>query len=223
MNTVRESVTTVTNWAVYQVQRPFRYIFTQDAEDVEVNNTQDANITQEQDGLKIIKSRRLLGDTVGHYHTESQGITSPRDFLNRVRNTVVRFFGEHTRNKIRISLICDMERVNPATGLVTDDLQTGFNSEPESIFASTDLEETYQRMLTKVLESFAKYLKNGSGWRLKRVVRLNITVSKLRPLKGSSYIPLPKFIARSKGLIRLTYRIRINNALSGLLRELSTL
>lgn len=46
VNTVRESVTTVTNWAVYQVQRPFRYIFTQDAEDVEVNNTQDANITQ---------------------------------------------------------------------------------------------------------------------------------------------------------------------------------
>ena len=96
-----------------------------------------------------------------------------------------------------------MERVNPATGLVTDDLQTGFNSKPESVFASTDLEETYQRMITKILESFAKYLKNGNGWRLKRVVGLDITASKLKLLKGSSHIPLPKLIARNKGLINI--------------------
>ena len=113
----------------------------------------------------IVESRRLLGATVGHYRIESQGITSPKD---RVRNTstVVRFFGGHLRNKIQISLICDIERVSPTTGLVTDDDQTGFNSKQESIFAATDMEATYQRMVTKVLESFAEYLKNGSGWRL---------------------------------------------------------
>ena len=58
-------------------------------------------------------------------------------------------------------------------------------------------------MITKVLDSFASYLKNGSGWVLKRVIELIINVSKLNPLKGSSHIPLPKLVARSKGLINM--------------------
>ena len=78
--------------------------------------------------------------------------------MHRVRKTVVRFFGDHLRNKIQISFICDVERVSPTTGLVMDDDQTGFNSKQESIFASTDMEATYQRMATTVLRSFAEYL-----------------------------------------------------------------
>ena len=51
--------------------------------------------------------------------------------------------------------------------------------------------------------SFASFLKNGSGWILKEVVRLDITVNKLRSLKGSSYIPLTHGLSRSRGLINI--------------------
>ena len=94
-----------------------------------------------------------------------------------------------------------MERVDPATGDIVAVEQPSFNSNQESVFVSTDLEETYQRMITKILESFAKYLKNGCGWRLKRVVRLDISVSKLKPLKGSSHIP--KFLKEKKAVINM--------------------
>ena len=70
------------------------------------------------------------------------------------------------------------------------------------MFVSTNLEETYQRMITKILESFAKYLKNGSGWRLRRVIRLDITLSKLNPVRGSSYLPLPKSL-KTRSLINM--------------------
>ena len=36
---------------------------------------------------EIVKSRRLLGGTVGQYHIEAQGMTSPMDFLDRVRES----------------------------------------------------------------------------------------------------------------------------------------
>ena len=85
-----------------------------------------------------------------------------------------------------------MEIVNTKTEKFEESDIISIHSNQESIFASTDLEETYQRMIAKILESFATYLKKGSGWRLRRVIRLDITVSKLNPLKGSSYLPLPK-------------------------------
>ena len=88
---------------------------------------------------------------------------------------MIRFLGENPRNKVQLSLICTMIRVDPATGNITNEEQTSFNSIQESIFESTNLEEVYERMVTKILEAFSTYLKNGSGWVLKRVVRQSIS------------------------------------------------
>ena len=153
---------------------------------------------------EIVPRGRLLGNNViGHYTVHSEGNTSPMDFLNFTRNVVIRFLRERPQNKVQLSLICVMMRVDPATGEVTNEEQTSFNSKQESVFESTDLEEVYERMVTKMLEAFATYLKNGSGWVLKRVVRLDITLSRLRPLRGSSHIELPKAIAKRKALINM--------------------
>ena len=71
------------------------------------------------------------------------------------------------------------------------------------MFESTDLGAVYGRMVARVLEAFATYLRNGSGWVLNRVVRLDITLSRLRPLRGSSHIELPKAIAKRHALINM--------------------
>ena len=58
-------------------------------------------------------------------------------------------------------------------------------------------------MVAKRLEAFATYLRNGSGWMLKSVFRLDNTLSRLRPLRGSSHIELPKVTARRNALINM--------------------
>ena len=65
------------------------------------------------------------------------------------------------------------------------------------------MEEVYERMVAKILEAFATYLKNGSGWVLESVVRLDITLYRLRPLRGSSYIKLPKVISKRRAVINM--------------------
>ena len=153
---------------------------------------------------EIVPRGRLLGDNViGHYTIHSEGNTSPTDFLNFTSNVVIRFLRERPRNMVQLSLICVMVRVDPATGEVTNEEQASFNSRQESIFESTNLEEVYERMVAKFLESFATYLKNGSGWMLKKVVRLDITLSRLRPLRGNSHIPLPERILKRKTIINM--------------------
>ena len=139
-----------------------------------------------------------------HYHISSQGTTSPLDLLNRVRASVIRFVKERPRNKVQISLICEMMRLDPTTGDIASEELASFNPKQEPVFDSTDLETMYERMTTKVLESSASYLKNGSGWVLKKVIGLDITVSRLRPVRGSSHIPLPeKCLERTKALINM--------------------
>ena len=165
-------------------------------------------ITNEMLGLdpEIVPRKRgkLLGNNViGHHTINSIGNTSPRDFLNYTGNTVVGFVNERRQNKVQLSLICIMKRVDPATGIVTNEEQVSFNSLHESIYGSTNLEEAYEKIIMKILESFATYLKNGSGWVLKKVVRLDITLSRLRPLRGCFYIPLPLRIMRKNALINL--------------------
>ena len=116
---------------------------------------------------------------------------------------MIKFLNENRQNKVRIDLVCTMQKKNPTTGTVTNEEEASFNSLQESVFEATDLEKLYEKITTKILEAFASYLKNGSGWTLKNVVGLNITLSRLNPLKGSSQIPLPDWIMRKKALMNV--------------------
>ena len=153
---------------------------------------------------EIVSRGRLLGNNVlGQYTIHSKVYTSPRDFLNSPENVIIKFLKERPQNKVQLSLVCVMVRFDPTTGKIAAEEQAYFNSAIEIVYESTDLNEVYERMKTKILESFSTYLKNGSGWVLKKVVKLDITLSKFKPLRGSSHIPLPKVIEKKKAVISI--------------------
>ena len=81
----------------------------------------------------------MVGNNTIHY----EGNISPTDILNFVRNVVIKFLRERPRNKVQLSLICVMVRVDPATGEVTNEEQASFNSKQESVFEPTDMEAVY--------------------------------------------------------------------------------
>ena len=96
-----------------------------------------------------------------------------------------------------------MERIDPVTGEVAETVESSFRTLQEPVYRSTDLETVYKRMTAKMLESFSAYLRNGSGWMFKRILRLDITFSRNRPVRGSSYIPLPEGLRKTKSLINV--------------------
>ena len=109
--------------------------------------------------------------------------TSPTDFLERMKETLIIFFKEKPQHKIQITLMCVMQKVYSSTGRILAEEHVPFHLKQESVSTSTDLEELFKTMKTKILESFSTYIKNGSGWTLKSVVKLEITTSNLIPLK----------------------------------------
>ena len=105
------------------------------------------------------------GQIVNHYVISAVGNASPLDLLNSIRGSVITFLDQHRQNKVSISLVCEMEKVDPATGNIVDSNDAAtFRSYLESVFETTDLEKLYKKVSGKILESFASYLKNGSGW-----------------------------------------------------------
>ena len=102
--------------------------------------------------------------------------------------------GKQLDNKVQLGLICEVYRLGLATAAELDVQPSNFRSNQESIFEATNLDEVYDRMRTKILESFSTFLKRGSGFTRRAVLQLEITLSRLNPLRGSSYIPLPKWI-----------------------------
>ena len=59
------------------------------------------------------------------------------------------------------------------------------------------------QIIDEILEKFSVYQDNGSGWFFKEVISLEIHTVDYKPIKGSSYIPLPEFIMRKKAIINM--------------------
>ena len=91
------------------------------------------------------------------------------------------------------------------------DLQTGevifttayFSSKYEINFPNTDVSELYKTMSDKMLESLAAYQQRGSNWVFDSIEELEMHTAKYEPLKGSSYIPLPKNLKNKKAIINM--------------------
>ena len=149
-----------------------------------------------------VRNRRLLGNTVAHYETQNHANLTPVDFLNATRPLVTDFLRRNPGNKFQLTLNFIVVKVD-AAGNVVEEEDVNTSSKQKSVRPSTDVDETYDEMKDKIIESFANFIRRGSGWRLKRVVKLIITKSRLNELRGSSHIPLPKKIANRKALINM--------------------
>ena len=126
----------------------------------------------------------------------------PKTFLSAVKPTLIRFLNEHRNIKLKLILKCIMSKTDIATGEV--EYQTGhFVSKVEIILQGTNLDDLYQKMTGKMLESLAAYQMQGSNWIFDSIIALEVHRVKYEPLRGSSYIELPKVLAKKKAIINM--------------------
>ena len=67
-----------------------------------------------------------------------------------------------------------------------------------------DINTEVTEAITKISEDVDTFLKNGSGWVLDRVIKTYVNIALYKPLKGKSYIPLPKgLIGHRHGIVNI--------------------
>jgi len=73
------------------------------------------------------------------------------------------------------------------------------------VLESTNLNELWTEIVEQILENMAVFQMNGSGWTFHSIASFDIHTVKYKPLRGRTYIPLPKFLASKKALINMKF------------------
>ena len=102
--------------------------------------------------------------------------------------------------KVNMNLSCVLEKEDPKTG---DKEEDRFGARSGTHTVTIQLEDIYDEMKNKMRENLSKFQKNGSGWRLKSIIGLEIGIVKFNPLSGSGYSKLPSAITKKKAIINM--------------------
>ena len=78
-----------------------------------------------------------------------------------------------------------------------------FSSKPYTILSQHDIENAIAKAQSVIETNIDKWTKEGSGWVVSRVETMYVNIAKYAPLKGSSYIELPKYLKNKKALINV--------------------
>ena len=126
----------------------------------------------------------------------------PESFLLNSKLTITNLMITTRQTKVKLILSCMMEKVDLKSGEVIAK-EAAFHSKTEVNLESNDSNELFSKMKETVLESLAKFQRQGSNWRFHSVWSLDHHTVKYVPLGGSSYIAHPKFIAAKKAIINI--------------------
>ena len=195
LNLFRERATAVRNYISVFV---FGETKTADQDDVFYDAQDDVFYdTQDDDNLPTTLTA-LKGGVIRHTF-KVRGVTDPMSFLESTKPSVIRLVKPET--KIYIVLGCTMKKINPADK-TEETVKKYFRSQTHVVFPSY-IESTYDDMVEEILEKFARYQMDGSGWTLKSTDSLVLSTARWVPWKGSSYIPLPAALKNKKALINI--------------------
>ena len=162
----------------------------------------DANPAED---LTPVLFKKAVKGMARKYVITPAGTYEPVQFLNAAGPSITSLLdemrGRRARN-VRMRLVCKMLQSNKNTG--EDEVKhAGFPTENWKLYGSESAGGVWNKMREKMLESFSMCQKYGSGWRVGRVVRLEINIGMFVPLDGSGHKPLPKKIADKKAIINM--------------------
>ena len=124
-----------------------------------------------------------------------------RSFLDRVRENITRVLRNNRETKIKLIFKCNMER--PSTLGETVIKPANFSSEIHINLDGTDEEDIYITMIERILENMAVFQSLGSGWRLYNIINLELHTVSYTPLRGETWVALPKELANKNAIINM--------------------
>ena len=118
------------------------------------------------------------------------------------------FFKNNRNIKVKFVLVCLMEKqekIKSSEIIEYTKVQSKayFQSFTYNNIKSTDVKALLNKIIKEIIEGVSIFQNNGSGWYFKEVTQLEIHTTEFKPMKGSSYIPLPDWIMRKKAIVSI--------------------
>ena len=151
----------------------------------------------------LVKEKSSLDDFANKYVIEGIFGLTPIQYFERIEKTLINFFTHHKNIKFRLVLVCIMEKQNydKKIGITSiDTAKAYFSSETHENLRSNEAMKLVEGSFKSIEDKIQNFVQDGSEWQFKEVEQLEIHTTEFNPIKGSSYIDLPKWI-KDKGAI----------------------
>ena len=135
----------------------------------------------------------------------------PRSFLQDARQNITSVLRNNRRTKVKLIFKCIMERGNNPEEMVIK--PADFHSDIEINLDGTDEKDLYDTMVKRILEKMVTFQNEGSPWRLRSIIRLELHTVSYKSLRGKHGYPCPKSWLIKRLL--LTRKIKITNVFCG--------
>ena len=146
-------------------------------------------------------TKKAMNGTVQKWFIDGSDYLDPDVFLYDTTDEVKKLVdGFDWPKKVHMNLSCILSKEDPRTGAEEEHM---FGSRSGTHAITVRLGDKYDEMKEKMKENLSKFQKNGSGWRLKSIRGLEISIDKFDPLSGSGYSKLPPIITKKKAVINM--------------------
>ena len=144
--------------------------------------------------IKLYEKEAPLRGFLKTYRINDQEGQDQTIFIDHIRHNVIKFLSERKKPfQVKFIFTCKFRK-----GVSEEEMQCNygyFHTNVERIMEDTDLGKIYEKMTALRLERIEKFQNKGSGWQFEEIVSFDINVDPFKPLRGSSYFPLPKKLA----------------------------
>ena len=125
-----------------------------------------------------------------------------RTFLLYARRNITRILRNNRNTKVKLIFKCDM--MHSIKDIIRE---FAFHSDIEVNLEGTDEDDIYVIMTERILEKIARHINGdgggGTGWAFYRVNKLELHTVSYKPLRGETWVPLPKELADKKAIINM--------------------
>jgi len=115
---------------------------------------------------------------------------------SKVKNIIQEMLPSYSA--LKFNIVSECTYIKPLTNQIQ--LRT-FKTKNKSVLESSSIDSILTKMFKKLCREESEYEGKGSGWTLSSVDGLLLRLSRYRPLRGSTFIPLPENIRLKKAVI----------------------
>ena len=152
--------------------------------------------------FEVKESDSALRNFAKVYTIDGKEGFDPQSFMDGVSENITELLRNNRNTKVKLILKCYM--ISENKNLIRD---FPFHSNIEVNVEGTDENDIYIIMTDTILERIANLINGssggGSGWVFYKVIKLELHTVSYRPLRGNTWIPLPKELADKKAIINM--------------------
>ena len=152
--------------------------------------------------FEVKESDSALRNFANVYTIDGKDGFDAESFMEGARGNMTGILRNKRNTKVKLILKCYM--VSERDNLIKE---FSFHSEIEINVEGTNVNEIYTMMTDTILERIANLINGSSGggssWNFYKIIKLELHTVTYKPLRGNTWIPLPKELADKKALINM--------------------